>query len=139
MVHKHPNSFFMLINTKHKVNAYNDLKMFIYAQTQFIDYDCEFGTRCKYIIDEKHGLYRCCICGKPIRRDFHATDRQTKFWCSSKCLANDKEINECIGKKNSIAHKHRKPADYSTPPPECTVVYRSTPIAYDDKMNDRVY
>lgn len=141
MVYKHPNSFFNSINTKVKENKYNGLKLFVYSQTQFIDFNCHFGTRCKYVIDGKHELYRCCICGKPIRKNFHATDRQTKFWCSSKCLADDKALNKQIGKKISAAHANRRAIDNdnSSLPSECKVIYRDSLIEYDDEKNSRIY
>lgn len=91
------------------------------------------------MIDGKHELYRCHICGKPIRKNIFATDRQTKFWCSTKCLANDDEVNERIGKKNSLAHKGKKLNTVVNLPNECKIIYHDFPIEYDDEMNNKIY
>ena len=108
LVKEHPFSFFNTIKAKSKQDVYGDLKNFIYAKTQFLDFDCNFGTRCKYIIDKKYEIYRCNFCGKAIRKNLFATNRCIKFWCSDQCLNNDPEIKEKIGKKNQMHKKGKK-------------------------------
>lgn len=135
LVKEHPLSFFNTIKAKSKQDVYGDLKNFIYAKTQFLDFDCNFGTRCKYIIDRKYEIYRCIFCGEPIRKNLFATNRCTKFWCSNQCLNNDPEIKDKIGKKNQM-HKKGK----STKQLECThkeyiIQYKDSLIEYDDAKN----
>lgn len=139
LVDENPLSFFNVIQAKCHADKYSELNKFIYAQTQFLDFNCSFGTRCKYVIDEKHEIYKCNVCGKPIRRNFFATDRRTKFWCSNKCISEDDMLNQTIGQKNS---KHRKGIDTKTSEckhKECKIQYKDSPIIYDDEKNQRIY
>lgn len=132
-----PGSYFNVINAKKNQHIYRDLKNFIYAQTQFIDFDCNFATRCRYVIDEKNSMHVCHKCGKPIRKNLKATEKQTRFWCSSKCLAEDDYVNNKIGKKNSIAQKRLN--RHRQLPLECKIEYQDSPIVYDDEKNARIY
>ena len=139
MVEKHPLSFFTIIKSKKHENEYGELKKFIFHQTRFIDFDCNFGTRCKYVIDKQYELYKCHVCGKPIRKNIFATNRQTKFWCSSQCLAKDNEINQQIGQKISLASKGKKVIASNNLPKECKIIYHDSPIEYDDELNKQIY
>ena len=141
LVEKHPLAYFNMLQSKKHKEHYKNLLDFIYAYTSFIDYDCKINTRCKYVIDGKDSMYTCQVCGKPIRKYFMATNRQTKFWCSTKCLANDETVNQIIGSNISKTVKEKNidvKADAKLPE-ECNIIYRESPIKYDKAKNKKIY
>lgn len=135
LVHSSPRSYFNIImNSKNR-----DFAKFVFAYTSFIDYDCNFATRCRYVLDKRQTLYTCHKCGKPIRKQLKCTEHQEKFWCSSKCLSEDKYMNDKIALSNSLAHKGKPKKCSAILPPECKIIYRNTPIQYEISKNNQIY
>lgn len=128
LINNHPRSFFNAMLSKKHVAEYAALVDFVHRETLFIDYECNFSTRCKYVVDGRHSLYACHNCGKPIRKNIPATSRQTVFWCSAKCQGEDPYMKSKISGKTS----HRKTeAAKAGLPPEREIVYHGSPIRYD--------
>lgn len=93
-------------NTTKTLNSKKDLISEILSVTSFITWDCKLSTRIWYILNDKHEVRRCSICGKEIHERELSLNYPAKPTCGARYCVSKQRVNMLLAQNGPDYFKH---------------------------------